>query len=544
MRNTQSFTLDAFTAEYFTDPAVSAVLGTGAVSSYPSLAPGDVACRPVAVRAAAVCGVATNGTTYVVSNSFSGFVRFPIGIGPHVLAETFDGVEGRQLPAGWTATASPGATAWTSLPGSPSQSPPRRASAEAPAFRSENILQSPSFVLPSGTTLLAFANFYDFEYPVDGGVLEIATDGGLFVDIITAGGAFLQDGYNATLTPNTGPIPNRQAWSGSGAVTTIVSLPAAAAGHAVQLRWRLGTDISIAGGGWSIDSVYVGTNNCATIPGTTPWGLQSTTSGNNLSFTWQPPLGPVPTGYVLDASLDGGATFPFSFPVATTAFSITAPDVSASARVRAIYGTSSSPPSNLVAFAVGTAAPPGEVTNLLASANGSELTLAWIPPSSGGTAVATVLEAGTGPGLANLAAVPLPLGTTGLVVPGVPPGTYYLRVRRIGPVLPGPPSRDAVAVMPGSCASALSVPVGPVITKSGGAVTIAWRLPRLGSPAPAHHVLEAGTGPGLANIAVVPLSGYSLTVTPPPGTYYIRIYAVNSCGASGRTPQNVSFTVP
>lgn len=541
IRNAGSSPFGALTVDFFTDPAISALLGTGGSVSYPSLAPGDVACRPVAMRAAAVCGVATNGAAFIASDSFSQLVRFPIGIGPHLLAETFDGVESGQLPAGWTATASPGATPWTAFVGSPTQSPPRRAFAAAPPSYSENILQSPSFPVPAGTTLLAFANFYNFEFPVDGGVLEIATDGGPFVDIIAAGGTFLQGGYTATLTPNTGPIPNRPAWTGTGSVTTIVSLPAAAAGHVVQLRWRLGTDISIGGAGWGIDSVYVGTNTCATVPTTTPWGLQSTVRGNLLSLTWQAPLGPAPTSYVVDASLDGGTTFPFSFPATTTAFSITAPDVAVSMRVRALYGASPSPPSNVVAFGVGFLAPPGQVTNLLSSVNGSELTLAWVPPTEGGTAIGTRLEAGSGPGLANLAVLPLPVSTTSLVVPGVPPGTYHLRVRHVGPALPGPPSRDVVVTVPATCAPPLTPRLA--ITKTGGTVTIAWQLPRLGSPAPSHHVLEAGTAPNTANLVTVPLPGYSLSVAPLPGTYHIRMLAVNSCGNSARTP-NFSFTVP
>jgi hypothetical protein len=55
----------------------------------------------------------------------------------------------------------------------------------------------------------------------------------------------VQNGYNATLSTGfSNPLPGRQAWSGtSGAVITIVNMPASAAGQTVQLRWRFGSGL-------------------------------------------------------------------------------------------------------------------------------------------------------------------------------------------------------------------------------------------------------------------------------------------------------------
>jgi predicted phage tail protein len=58
-----------------------------------------------------------------------------------------------------------------------------------------------------------------------------------------------------------------------------------------------------------------------------------------------------------------------------------------------------------------------------------------------------VLEAGTGAGLANLGT--LQIGATpSLVVPGVPAGTYVLRVRAVTSAGSGAPSADVVLVVP------------------------------------------------------------------------------------------------
>jgi hypothetical protein len=59
------------------------------------------------------------------------------------------------------------------------------------------------------------------------------------------------------------------------------------------------------------------------------------------------------------------------------------------------------------------------------------VTLEWTPPADGPTPSGHMVEAGSAPGLADLAS----LATVGspLVVPGVPAGTYFVQVRsRLG----------------------------------------------------------------------------------------------------------------
>jgi hypothetical protein len=67
---------------------------------------------------------------------------------------------------------------------------------------------------------------------------------------------------------------------------------------------------------------------------------------------------------------------------------------------------------------------------------------------------------------------------------------------------------------------------------SGSTVTFTWLAPNFGPVT--GYILEAGSAPGLSNIAVATL-GNVLTQSfsgVPPGTYYVRIRAVNAQGAS------------
>lgn len=80
----------------------------------------------------------------------------------------------------------------------------------------------------------------------------------------------------------------------------------------------------------------------------------------------------------------------------------------------------------------------------------------------------------------------------------------------------------------------------PIVT-AGRTVTLTWsRAPELIT----QFTVEAGTGPGLANLAVLSTSGTTLTVpNVAPGTYYVRVKAANYIGDSA--PSNeIVVTVP
>lgn len=89
------------------------------------------------------------------------------------------------------------------------------------------------------------------------------------------------------------------------------------------------------------------------------------------------------------------------------------------------------------------ASAPAAPGNLSASLTGSHVDLAWDAPAQ---AVAYQLEAGTAPGLSNL--VRLNVDAASLGIDGVPPGTYYVRVRAVNYAGTGAPSQELVVRVP------------------------------------------------------------------------------------------------
>ena len=187
--------------------------------------------------------------------------------GVSLISEKFDGVTVPALPNCWTAANASGAgplwvTSNSGTPGPTADSPPNAAFIDDPAAVSDKRLDSPAIPLHTSSPVqLSFRSNYAFETNFDGGVLEISIDGGVFQDILAAGGTFASGGYNHAISSSFGnPIGGRMAWTGttnSAFVTTTVNLPAALLGHTVQFRWRMGSDSSNGSLGWRIDSVQL-----------------------------------------------------------------------------------------------------------------------------------------------------------------------------------------------------------------------------------------------------------------------------------------------
>lgn len=153
------------------------------------------------------------------------------------------------LPLGWTTT---GTVPWVTVTGG-SGSSPNHAFIANSAAASDSSLTSPVITVARQGLQLKFQNSYETESGHDGGVLEVAVNGGEFVDIITAGGSFVSGGYGATITNG------RNAWTGNsnGYVTTLVNLPAYGMGSTLQFRWRFVSDASNGMTGWSVDTIQL-----------------------------------------------------------------------------------------------------------------------------------------------------------------------------------------------------------------------------------------------------------------------------------------------
>jgi hypothetical protein len=272
--------------------------------------------------------------------------------------------------------------------------------------------------------------------------------------------------------------------------------------------------------------------------------LVAVVSRNSVSLSWQAPTAPPSPvlGYILDVGLTPGTTA-FSSPLGNVlAFATTAPDGVYFVRVRAVTGAGPSGPSNEVQLVTGQAGPPLAPATFTAAAAGLTLSAQWTENPLGPVITSYVLRAGSAPGLANLGTVPF-AATTRSFAANVPSGTYYLRLHAANAAGLGPPSTEVVVVVsPGVCAPP-GAPSGLVAAPVAGGVGLAWNPPATGGP-PTGYRLDVGTSSGATNLGAVPVGLVtSLAAPAPAGTYFVRVVALNACGASPPSNQ-VSFTVP
>ena len=180
-----------------------------------------------------------------------------------------------------------------------------------------------------------------------------------------------------------------------------------------------------------------------------PHSLAASVSGTTVTLTWMAPsTGAVPTGYFVNASLSPSGPLVASLPVSDTTLVVTdVPHGIYYVHVRAVNIDGASGPSNEVIVVVpggggGCASPPNAPTNLTASVANNLVTLAWGAPVSGCAASAYAVQAGSAPGLSNLAILNVGPATTLSV--SAPSGTYYVRVVALNPFGGSVPSVEIV----------------------------------------------------------------------------------------------------
>lgn len=176
------------------------------------------------------------------------------------LTENFDGATPPALPAGWTQVQTSGTAINWVTQASTADSAPNSVFAAHAGTVNATALVSPAFNVASPTGQVSFRNNFNMEDTFDGTVLEIKIGAGPWTDILAAGGSFVAGGYTDTISTSWGsPIGGRQAWSGNSAgyITSTATLPAAANGQSVQLRWLTATDSSFNNPGQRIDSVVI-----------------------------------------------------------------------------------------------------------------------------------------------------------------------------------------------------------------------------------------------------------------------------------------------
>lgn len=243
----------------------------GNSADYGTIANGQTVSRSIAytVPANTPCGSAITLTFNVTSSlGATSFTRtFNIGVPSVTFTENFDGVTAPAFPAGWTAVSVSGGVNFVNSTLA-SDTAPNSAYAVNPATVGGGTdLTSPSIAVTASAATVSFRHRFDTEAGWDGGVLEISIGAGAFQDIITAGGSFIENGYTGALGAGVNnPLANRNAWNGlsNGFITSVVRLPAAAAGQNIRLKWRFGSDDNTVGTGanpgWYVDTIRLAGN--------------------------------------------------------------------------------------------------------------------------------------------------------------------------------------------------------------------------------------------------------------------------------------------
>jgi hypothetical protein len=263
-------------------------------------------------------------------------------------------------------------------------------------------------------------------------------------------------------------------------------------------------------------------------------------AGINVFLRWTEPLIGDVESYVIRAGPATGQSTLANFDTgsAATTFLAAAAEGVYYVRVHARTAEGLSPASNEVAFALaphGCNGPPAAPAALSGTGTPAGAILTW------GIAVGAssyVVEAGSAPSAANLARVPV--GARLRYETAAPTGTYFVRVRGVNACGPGPASNEIVVTVGGPPPDP---PTDLTVTVSGSIVTLSWTAPAGGSP-PAYYRLEAGSAPGLTNIATTVTPATSLVVIAvPSGTYFVRARAGSPNGLSAPTP-DVLVNVP
>lgn len=257
--------------------------------------------------------------------------------------------------------------------------------------------------------------------------------------------------------------------------------------------------------------------------------MVATVSGARATLSWRAPTtGAAPDRYLLYVGSSSGGTNLANGTVVGNVLTVAGdlPRGRYYARVRAANRFGASAESNQVFFKIGRTlvSPSGFAVQWV----GTIAVLTWTAPPLDGAVedrpTSYVIEAGTSPGATDVANVSV--GNVTTISADVPMGTYYVRVRAVNELGDSEPTADLLLVAPGA-------PRAPTnLASTGtGAVNLRWTAPS--GPAPTGYVIEAGTAPGRSDLGVLQVGNVAgfTAPAPPPGTYYVRVRAINARGA-------------
>jgi hypothetical protein len=184
---------------------------------------------------------------------------------------------------------------------------------------------------------------------------------------------------------------------------------------------------------------------------------------------------------------------------------------------------------------------PGAPGNFTATSNGSTVTLTWTAPTSGDPATSYVIEAGSSSGASNLANFSTGNTQTTFSTGGVAAGAYYVRVRARNGTGTSPASNEGLLVVAGTCTVPPGEPTALTMVQSSAfpTVTFSWTP---GAYIATTYIIEAGSAPGLSDLAKIDLASAATTFTTTgvaQGIYYVRIRGKNACGTGNPSNETI-----
>ena len=161
-------------------------------------------------------------------------------------------------------------------------------------------------------------------------------------------------------------------------------------------------------------------------------------------------------------------------------------------------------------------------------------------PSCSGVPFSYVIEAGSAPGLRDLASFSTGSTATEFAASNIAAWTYYVRVRARNDAGVGLVSNEVVLSI---CSVPPGAPAGlRAASAAVGTVTLNWSA---ATGPVSTYLIEVGSRAGQADLRTVDLGSTSTTLSAsdvPRGTYFVRVRARNGCGTSA--PSNeITVTV-
>jgi hypothetical protein len=274
-----------------------------------------------------------------------------------------------------------------------------------------------------------------------------------------------------------------------------------------------------------------------------PRNLTATVVGNRVTLAWLPPLtvsqSPV-LGYRIEAGgAPGAIAVALTLGASTLSYAVNAPNGVYFVRIRTLLPAG---PAAVASTELQVTVPalPAAPRDLAATVVRFAIALRWLPGTGGGTATGWLVEAGSAPGLSDLARVPIGVFPRTLAAT-VPEGRYYVRVRALNASGASPPSNEIEVITGPTQCTFPNTPTGLTALAGELGVRLSWAQPT--DALPTAYQLAVGTASGSTDVGIFSLPPAAILSTPaPPNTYFVRVAGVNACGPSPYSTE-VSFTV-